>query len=72
MEFLIIFGVFAGIVLLVLKLLASFRASKKASEVNLEKAWQMVLNDPNYTHRRPHEERKHEYEERARKETEEL
>jgi sortase (surface protein transpeptidase) len=72
MEFLIIFGVFAGIVLLVLKVLASFQASKKANEVNLEKAWQMVLNDPNYTDRRPHEERKHEYEERARKETENL
>ena len=72
MEFLIIFGMFAAIVWLILKVRAGIRASKKASEVNLEKAWQLVLKDPNYAHRRPHEERKHEYQERARKETEEL
>ena len=72
MEFLTIFGMFAVIVWLILKVRAGIRAAKKANEVNLEKAWQMVLNDPNYTHRRPHEERKHEFEERARKETEDL
>ena len=72
MEFVVIFAVLACIVWLFWKVRADVRESRRATELNLEKAWQLVLNDPNYARRRPHEERKHEFEERARKESEAL
>jgi hypothetical protein len=55
MEFLIIFSAIAGIILIIWKIRANSRAAKAAS---LDRAWREVLSDPNYLHRRDHEERK--------------
>jgi len=46
---------------------ANSRTAKKAA---LDRAWRIVLDDPSYTDRRPIEERKHDFEEKARKEKE--
>jgi len=45
------------------------RASTKAKNAAaLQRAWRTVLNDPNYAHRRQHEERMHDDEIQVRKE----
>ena len=65
MEIVVLFIVVAGIVWIVWKVRADVRASRNA---DLEHAWRVVLDDPNYAHRRRFEERKREDEARARKE----
>ena len=55
MELIIIFSVIGGIILIVWKVRANSRAAKAAA---LDRAWREVLSDPNYLHRRDHEERK--------------
>ena len=65
MEFLVIFLFVGGIVWIVWKTREGKRASRNA---DLERAWRVVLNDPNYDHRRRYEERKREDEARAREE----
>ena len=46
---------------------AKHRAAKNAL---LNQAWHVVMEDPDYDHRRRYEERMRDYEERARKESE--
>jgi hypothetical protein len=65
MELIIIVLVVAGIVWVVWKVRADMRESEEA---DLDRAWRVVLDDPNYAHRRRFEERKREDEARARKE----
>lgn len=65
MELVILFFVVACIVWIVWKTRANTRASNDAA---LHQAWRVVLDDPNYLHRRRYEERKREDEARARKE----
>ena len=42
--------------------------SQTAKKAVLDRAWRVVLDDPSYMYRRPIEERKHDFEEKARKE----
>ena len=65
MELVILIFVVACIIWIVWKMRASTRASHDAA---VDQAWRVVLNDPNYLHRRRYEERKREDEARARKE----
>ena len=65
MELGILILVVACIIWIVWKLRASSRASNDAA---LAQAWRLVLNDPNYLHRRRYEERKRDDDARARKE----
>jgi len=65
MEFIVIFVLIVGAVWLVWRIRSSEKASEKAA---LEEAWDLVLEDPNYDHRRRYEERKRAEEARARKE----
>jgi hypothetical protein len=69
MEIIVILCLVVAIVWLVLKVRAHGRALKKAT---LDQAWHIVLDDPNYVHRRQFQERKHEEEARLRKEAEGL
>jgi len=55
MEFIIIFSVIGGIILIVWKVRANSLAAKAAV---LDRAWREVLSDPNYLQRRDYEERK--------------
>jgi len=65
MEFIIIILAIAGIAWFVWKMRVNSRASKAAA---LDRAWREVLSDPNYEHRREHEERKREDRERRKAE----
>lgn len=67
MEFIVIGFIVACVVWFVWRARARNRASKKAV---LDQAWHVVLDDPDYTHRRRYEERMREYDERAHKESE--
>ena len=65
MEFIILGGLVASTVWIVWKVLAHGRALESAT---LHQAWQIVLADPHYHHRREYEEHKHEVERQLRKE----
>jgi hypothetical protein len=65
MEFIAIGVIVATVVWVVWRIHAKRRATREAA---LHQAWHVVLDDPDYAHRRRSEERKHDYEVRARKE----
>ena len=65
MEFTAIALIIGGALWIAWRVWAKKRAAKKTV---LEKAWHIVLEDPDYPHRREYEERMRDYEERARKE----
>jgi hypothetical protein len=67
MEIIIIFSMIVGIVWIIWKLRSNSQAVKAAA---LDRAWREVLSDPNYPHRRDHEERK--LKDRARRIAEDL
>ena len=54
-------------VCLVWLLLNRWKRVAASNEVNLQNAWRVVLNDPNYKERRILEERKHSVEKETRK-----
>jgi hypothetical protein len=54
MEYIIVFSVIGGITFMIWKARANSRAAQAAA---LDRAWRVVLSDPNYPHRRDHEER---------------
>jgi hypothetical protein len=64
MEIVIMPFIVAGIIWAVWKVRTKHRAEDMA---HLDNAWRVVLNDPNYMHRRRYEEYSHEVEAQARK-----
>ena len=54
LEFVIILAVIGGIIFYIWKLRANSQAAQAAA---LDRAWRVVLSDPDYSHRRDHEER---------------
>jgi Flp pilus assembly protein TadB len=69
MEIVVVVAAVACVAWLVWKTRAKRRARTRAqTDAALERAWRIVLSDPNYAHRRRYEERMHEDEARVRKE----
>ena len=69
MEFILVVCAIVFVALIVWRMRTKARAKSRATkDAALERAWRIVLEDPNYPHRRRYEERKRDDEARARKE----